>query len=81
MTWEEAKKKCPEGVIPACHNAKGTVTISGPLKKVSKFVKELKEQQIFAKEVNSAGVAFHSGIMQKVAPRLKEEMSKVRLST
>ncbi|XP_071129497.1 fatty acid synthase-like isoform X4 [Mytilus edulis] len=77
MTWEEAKKKCPEGVIPACHNAKGTVTISGPLEKVSKFVKELKEQQIFAKEVNSAGVAFHSGIMQKVAPRLKEEMSKV----
>ena len=77
MTWEEAKQKCPEGVVAACHNAKGTVTISGPVEKVSKFVQELREKQIFAKEVNSAGVAFHSGLMQKVAPRLREEMSKV----
>ena len=29
LTWEEAKERCPEGVVPACHNAQDTVTISG----------------------------------------------------
>ena len=29
LTWEEAKCRCPEGVVPACHNAIDTVTISG----------------------------------------------------
>ncbi|TRY87148.1 hypothetical protein DNTS_010214 [Danionella cerebrum] len=30
LTWEECKAQCPEGVVPACHNAEDTVTISGP---------------------------------------------------
>lgn len=79
MTWEDAKLKCPEGVVPACHNAKGTVTVSGPVDKVAEFVKILKDKQIFAREVNSAGVAFHSSAMQTVAPRLREEMNKVNI--
>lgn len=30
MTWEQCLQKCPQGVVPACHNAEDTVTISGP---------------------------------------------------
>ena len=29
LTWTEAKERCPEGVVPACHNALDTVTVSG----------------------------------------------------
>lgn len=30
LSWEECKQRCPPGVVPACHNSKDTVTISGP---------------------------------------------------
>ena len=29
MTWQEAKERCPPGIVAACHNAIDTVTISG----------------------------------------------------
>lgn len=30
LSWEDCKLRCPPGVVPACHNSKDTVTISGP---------------------------------------------------
>ncbi len=78
LSWEEAKARCPEGVVPACHNSIDTVTVSGPAEAITKFVAELKEEGIFAKEVQSAGVAFHSYYMNQAAPALKAELLKVR---
>ncbi|XP_060796063.1 fatty acid synthase isoform X1 [Neoarius graeffei] len=77
LTWEECKAQCPQGVVPACHNAEDTVTISGPQEAVSKFVAELKENGVFAKEVRSAGVAFHSYYMASIAPALLAALQKV----
>ncbi|XP_051888628.1 fatty acid synthase [Pristis pectinata] len=77
LTWEECKAQCPEGVVPACHNAEDTVTISGPQEAVSKFVAKLKEEGVFAKEVRSAGVAFHSYYMASIAPTLLNALQKV----
>ncbi|XP_062589750.1 fatty acid synthase-like [Saccostrea cucullata] len=77
LTWEEACAQCPPGVVPACHNSEDTVTISGPKEAVATFVKQLKERQVFAKEVNSSGVAFHSYYMAKIAPVLKAALDKV----
>lgn len=77
LTWSEAKARCPDGVVPACHNSIDTVTISGPLDAVSKFVAELKNEGIFAREVQSGGVAFHSYFMAQIAPALKEKLQKV----
>ncbi|XP_028825311.1 fatty acid synthase [Denticeps clupeoides] len=77
LTWEECKAQCPQGVVPACHNAEDTVTISGPQNAVSKFVAELKEKGVFAKEVRSAGVAFHSYYMASIAPALLTALQKV----
>ncbi|XP_006801726.2 fatty acid synthase, partial [Neolamprologus brichardi] len=77
LTWEECIAQCPEGVVPACHNAEDTVTISGPQEAVSAFVSELKQQGVFAKEVRSAGVAFHSYYMASIAPALLAALKKV----
>ncbi|XP_043924165.1 fatty acid synthase [Protopterus annectens] len=77
LTWAECKARCPEGVVPACHNSEDTVTISGPKDSVSKFVAELKNEGIFAKEVRSAGVAFHSYYMASIAPSLLAALQKV----
>ena len=77
LTWEEAHRRCPKGVVPACHNAEDTVTISGPTEDVTKFVEELKQEGIFAKEVKSAGVAFHSYYMSKTAPALLSALKQV----
>ncbi|KAL1442920.1 hypothetical protein MTO96_030555 [Rhipicephalus appendiculatus] len=36
LTWEEATKRCPDGVQPACHNAEDSVTVSGAADAVAK---------------------------------------------
>ncbi|KAM3859989.1 fatty acid synthase-like [Diretmus argenteus] len=77
LTWEECKAQCPQGVVPACHNAEDTVTISGPQEAVSKFVAELKQSGVFAKEVRSAGVAFHSYYMASITPTLLAALKKL----
>ncbi|XP_061081570.1 fatty acid synthase isoform X1 [Conger conger] len=77
LTWEECKAQCPQGVVPACHNAEDTVTISGPQESVSQFVAHLKETGVFAKEVRSAGVAFHSYYMASIAPALLSALKRV----
>nr|XP_023678449.1 fatty acid synthase isoform X2 [Paramormyrops kingsleyae] len=77
LTWEECKAQCPQGVVPACHNAEDTVTISGPQEAVSQFVAQLKQSGVFAKEVRSAGVAFHSYYMASIAPALLSALKKV----
>ncbi|KAL3877602.1 hypothetical protein ACJMK2_035297 [Sinanodonta woodiana] len=77
LSWKEAMETCPPDIVPACHNAENTVTISGPANSMASFVKELKDRQIFTREVLSAGVAFHSPHMQQVAPELKKALAKV----
>ncbi|XP_054762953.2 fatty acid synthase-like [Lytechinus pictus] len=77
LTWEETKQRVPPGVVPACHNAEDTVTISGDRESVEKFVAELQEEGIFARSVNSANVAFHSPHMVQIAPILLEALERV----
>jgi len=77
MTWNEARDRCPEGVVPACHNSADTVTVSGPADSVAKFVAQLQKEGVFAKAVDSNGVAFHSYYMSQAAPALKERLQHV----
>ncbi|NXU42098.1 FAS synthase, partial [Drymodes brunneopygia] len=77
LTWEECKQRCPPNVVPACHNSEDTVTVSGPLDSVNEFVAKLKKDGVFAKEVRSAGVAFHSYYMASIAPALLDALKKV----
>ncbi|KAG0424800.1 hypothetical protein HPB47_027992 [Ixodes persulcatus] len=77
LTWEQAKQRCRNGVIPACHNAEDSVTVSGPAEAVAELVARLKAENVFAEEVNALDVAFHSHYMQPVGPALQQALEKV----
>lgn len=77
LSWAECKQRCPPGVVPACHNSEDTVTISGPQAAVSSFVEQLKQEGVFAKEVRTGGMAFHSYFMDAIAPTLLQALKKV----
>ncbi|KAI1292133.1 Fatty acid synthase [Halotydeus destructor] len=76
LTWEECKKRCPEGVVPACHNSEDSVTISGPYDITNKFIEQLKSENIFARGVKSCDVAFHSQYVAPIAPTLLKRLSE-----
>ena len=59
LSWDEAMKRCPPNVFPACKNAKDSVTITGPRENVKTFLQQLHEDGIHAQEVQSHGIAPH----------------------
>ncbi|XP_029849141.2 fatty acid synthase [Ixodes scapularis] len=77
LTWDQAKQRCRNGVILACHNAEDSLTVSGPAEAVAELVAQLKAENVFVREVNSLGVALHSCYMQPVGPALQEALEKV----
>ena len=77
LSWEETQKRCPPDVFPVCHNSADSVTVSGPPESVTKFVEELKEEEIFAKQVHSSGVAFHSKYIAPSGPKLRSVLEKI----
>ncbi|KAG7205432.1 hypothetical protein KM043_007425 [Ampulex compressa] len=77
LSWEDAKKRCPADIFPACHNSADSVTISGPINSMRKFVEELKKEGVFAKLVNSAGCAFHSKYIAQAGPKLRTVLEKI----
>ncbi|XP_055685284.1 fatty acid synthase-like [Lutzomyia longipalpis] len=77
LSWEECLKRLPVDIVPACHNSADNVTISGPVESVKKFVKILETEGIFAKIVDSSGIAFHSKYMADVGPILKKSLDKI----
>ena len=70
MTWKEAEARCPKGVVPACYNNAGNVTVSGSADLVSSFVDQLQTKEIFARNVDSNEIAFDSYVMKLLAPAL-----------
>ncbi|XP_049519259.1 fatty acid synthase-like [Dermacentor silvarum] len=77
LTWEEAKRRCCDGVVPACHNAVDSVTVSGSPQAVSQLVEQLRGENVFAREVEGADIAFHSEHIRKIAPPLLEALERV----
>jgi len=77
LTWEETKKRCPDGIIAVCHNGTDSVTISGLYDNMAKFVEQLKSENIFAREVPGGDFPYHSPLMNIVAPQLLEALNKV----
>ncbi|OQR66937.1 fatty acid synthase-like [Tropilaelaps mercedesae] len=77
LTWQQSLERCRDGVVPACHNSEDSVTITGPADAVASICAELKAENIFAREVNSHNVAFHSVYMEQIAPSLQAALNKV----
>ncbi|XP_054923972.2 fatty acid synthase-like [Dermacentor andersoni] len=76
LTWEEAKRRCPPGVSPACHNADDSVTVSGTAEAVEAMVTQLQTENIFARKIDSMGVAFHSKHIESIGPAFREVLNK-----
>ena len=51
---------CLEDVVPACHNGETNTTISGPAEAVDSAIRQMQDKKMFVREVDSAGIAFHS---------------------
>ncbi|XP_061706492.1 fatty acid synthase-like [Cydia pomonella] len=77
LSWEDAVRRCPADVEPACHNSADSVTVSGPPASIEKFVAELTAEGIFARRVNSSGVAFHSSYVAGAAPQSLERLTQL----
>ncbi|CAL4149895.1 unnamed protein product [Meganyctiphanes norvegica] len=74
---EEAEKYCRDGVVVACHNSNKSVTISGPKEALHSIVEQLTAEGIFARAVQSEGIAFHHPSLQGAAPRLLKELTNL----
>ncbi|XP_045464695.1 fatty acid synthase-like [Harmonia axyridis] len=77
LSWKDAKERCPPLVYPSCHNSKNNVTISGEPKEMKRFMKTLESEDIFVREVNSAGFAFHCRHIAKAAPILQKSLGNI----
>ncbi|XP_015587765.1 fatty acid synthase [Cephus cinctus] len=77
LSWEEVTRRCPADISPACHNSSDSVTISGPVESIKKFVAELQKEEIFAKIVKSSGVAFHSKYIASAGPKLRKCLERI----
>jgi len=81
LSWEEANARVPSDIAVACHNSDDGVTISGPPDSISNFVDKLKAEGVFAREVNSSGVAFHSWYIAAAGPAFRKNVSGVCFRT
>ncbi|XP_077526204.1 fatty acid synthase-like isoform X2 [Haemaphysalis longicornis] len=77
LPWSEAESRCRDGVVPACHNSEDYVTVSGLADPVARLVEELKAENVFVSEVNSANMALHSPYIRSVGPALREALKQV----
>lgn len=77
LTWEQAQHRCPSGVMPAYYNADKMCVISGPKTIVKKFIEELLKEGIFAEEINTNEIAFHSQQMTTIASEVKSALEKL----
>ncbi|GBN02031.1 Fatty acid synthase [Araneus ventricosus] len=77
ITWSQANKCCPKDIFPSCHNAEDSVTISGPKHSVKAFVDVLKSENVFVREVDCFGYAFHSQYIFPAVGKLQTALQKV----
>ena len=76
---EEARKLCPPDIEVACHNGPNFCTLSGPAESMTKFVKTLQEQGVFAKEVKCGNIAYHSKYISSAGPLLLRYLQQVKI--
>ncbi|XP_063696021.1 fatty acid synthase-like [Culicoides brevitarsis] len=77
LGYEKIRPLLPEGIEAACHNGPNSCTISGPADLVAKFVKELTDKNIFAREVPCSNIPYHSKYIAAMGPKLLERLEKV----
>nr|CAD7446025.1 unnamed protein product [Timema bartmani] len=77
LGYKDVKDLCPPEIDVACHNSSNSSTISGPEEIVKTFVEELTKENIFAKAVNVANIAYHSRYIKPAAPKLLKYLKQL----
>lgn len=77
LGYKKIRTILPPGVEVACHNGPDSCTISGPAENVSKFVAELKNNGVFAREVPTSNIAYHSKYIAEMGPKLLARLTEV----
>uniref|UniRef100_A0A336MX78 CSON007834 protein n=2 Tax=Culicoides sonorensis TaxID=179676 RepID=A0A336MX78_CULSO len=77
LSYEQICPMLPEGIAVACHNGPDSCTISGPAELVAKFVKELTDKGIFAREVPCSNIPYHSKYIADMGPKLLARLKEV----
>jgi len=85
LSVEDAKKlleaqALTDQVVVACHNTKDSVTFSGTPEGIDKLEAQLEAQGVFARPVDSFGVAFHSPQTAPCGRPFAKYLDKVRIS-
>ncbi|CAO1403431.1 unnamed protein product [Diamesa serratosioi] len=75
--YKKLRSMTPPEIEIACHNSADSCTISGPAQSVTAFVKELKSQEIFAKEVPCSNIPYHSSYISEMGPKLLSRLTEV----
>lgn len=83
MSYANIKDQLPDGIYVACRNSSTSCTITGPRERIVDYVAELQAKQIFAKAVNTGGIAYHSKYIQNMKTsfyeRLKQTIAEPKL--
>lgn len=66
------RDRLPDDIDVACYNSAESCTISGPAASVAAFVRTLQAAGVFARTINSSGIAYHSRYVRGIGPRLLE---------
>ncbi|XP_023310798.1 fatty acid synthase-like [Anoplophora glabripennis] len=77
LSKEDCLKILPDDTYIACQNGKSSVTVSGPEKLIADFAEKLTAQGIFAKKVNTGGLAYHSKYIKDAGPFLYDFVNKI----
>ncbi|CAG4933479.1 unnamed protein product [Colias eurytheme] len=77
MGYTQIAKLCPPEIEIACHNSSDSATISGPADIMKQFVESLTAKGIFAKEVPSSNIAYHSRYIAEAGPGLLKYLKEV----
>lgn len=77
LSYNKIKHRLPANIDVACHNGPDSCTISGPDADIANFVEELKAQGVFAKQVPTSNIAYHSRYITDMGPNLLARLLKV----
>lgn len=77
LGYENIVNMLPPTIQAACHNSFESTTISGPKDDVTKFVGQLKERGIFAKEVQCSNIPYHSRYIANMGPKLQKRLKEI----
>lgn len=83
LGYADIKDQLPAGIYVACHNSSTSCTLTGPKDSVERFVAELQSKNVFAKTVNTCGLAYHSpyirGMQKKFHEKLQQTIDEPKL--